>query len=121
MNAITSLRAAAATLAAAMLVATPAKAAEPAENLDCIVFLAAALGTVEEAEPRIGIASALGWFIGQYEQQTGKPLGEELSARARSLGTSDMQGISDKCLPRMQAYGERLSALGEKMTDSSGQ
>ncbi|QYJ06279.1 hypothetical protein [Qipengyuania flava] len=121
MNAITSLRAAAATLAATTLVAAPAKAAEPTENLDCIVFLSVALGTVEEAEPRIGIASALGWFIGQYEQQTGKPLGDELGERARSMSTKDLEGISGKCLPRMEAYGKRLSTLGERMTDSSSQ
>ena len=107
-----------AALAAFALAATPATAQDistPAENLDCAIWAAYMAGTNEDPEAEAAFAIALSWFTGLYEGQTGRSIDEPLVARATQLTDEDIHAIGSRCVPRFEAYGNRLSVLGDRL------
>lgn len=112
-----------AALAAFALAATPATAQDataqdigtPAENLDCAIWAAYMAGTNEDPEAEAAFAIALSWFTGLYEGQTGRSIDEPLVARATQLTDEDILTIGGLCVPRFEAYGNRLSVLGDRL------
>jgi hypothetical protein len=111
-----------AALAALALMASPVSAQEaatPEENLDCAIWAANLTGSVEEtSEDFAAFGMVMTWFIGLYEGQVGRPIGEPLEARARQLTDADFEAIGERCLARMAAFGERLTVLGDKLQAS---
>ena len=108
-----------AALAAIAMVTSPAAAQEvatPAENLDCAIWAANLAGSVEEtSEDMAAFGMIMTWFIGLYEGQVGRDIDEPLAARARELTDADFEAIGERCLPRMAAFGNRLTVLGDKL------
>lgn len=107
-----------AALTALALVASPAAAQDlgtPAENLDCAIWAAYVAGSNEDSEVQAGFGIVLSWFIGLYEGQTGRRIDDAMAARAAQLTDQDVAAIGERCLPRVEAYGDRLSALGDRL------
>jgi hypothetical protein len=111
-----------AALAPLALVASPASAQEaatPAENLDCAIWAANLAGSVDEnSEDFAAFGMIMTWFIGLYEGQVGRAIEEPLAARALELTDADFAAIGERCLPRMAAFGDRLTVLGDKLQAS---
>jgi hypothetical protein len=113
-----TVRALAAALAALVLATSPAAAqqdATAAENLDCAIWAAFVAGANDDPEVETAFGIILSWFVGLYEGQTGRVVDAAFTARAEQLTDEDLQAIEERCLPRVEAYGERLSALGDRL------
>jgi hypothetical protein len=108
-------------LAAAMLLATPASAqqATPQENLDCAVWAAVKIGVAQDDKANYALSIALGWFIGQYEGRTGEVVGTPLALRAMELDGAAVDRLTDTCLGRFRAFGDRLTNLNQQLLKSA--
>jgi hypothetical protein len=106
-------------LAALLLIAAAPAAAQdqgtPTENLDCAIWAAYLIGTTEDADASQGLGFALSWFVGLYEGQTGEPIDAAMRARVATMTQDDLVAVEKRCIPRMQAYGDRLTQLGDEL------
>lgn len=109
------------TLAAAgSLLASPAQAQPitPQDNLDCAIWAAVAGGASEDEKFKNVLAIALGWFIGQYEGQTGKLIDEQLEQGVKTIDEAKYQASATICMARLGGFGQRLSKLGSGLSES---
>lgn len=103
---------------AGLLLASPAQA-QPItaqDNLDCAIWAAVAGGASEDEQFKNVLAIALGWFIGQYEGQTGKLIDEELEQGVRNIDDAKYQASAGICMARLGEFGQRLSTLGSGLS-----
>ena len=105
---------------AALLLAAPAnaheeQAFEPAftaeEDLDCAIFVAslmAELGPDMTPDNRVGLTSAITYFVGRYEAQRGLDLADAFVERYPAFMARDPREIEQTCSVRMRAFSTRL-------------
>jgi hypothetical protein len=108
-------------LAAALALATPAAAqqATPQENLDCAVWAAYKIGVSQDDQVKNALSIAVAWFIGQYEGQVGEVIDPAMAARAQELDLAAVEALTEPCVERFQAFGDRLSTLGAQLSAAS--
>ena len=106
--------------ATALLAATPLSAQEseefePAftaeEDLDCAIFVAslmAELGPEMTPDNRVGLTSAITYFVGRYEAQRGLDLSEAFVDRYPAYQERNPAEIEQTCSVRMRAFSVRL-------------
>jgi hypothetical protein len=106
-------------LAALAFATSPVSAQEtatPAENLDCALWAANLAGGAEDnSEDFAAFGMIMTWFIGLYEGQVGRDIDEPFAARAQELTDADFETLAERCLPRMAAFGDRLTVLGDSL------
>jgi hypothetical protein len=107
--------------ATAMMLAAPAAAqqATPQENLDCAVWAAYKIGVSQDDTVKNALSIAVAWFIGQYEGQTGTVIDAAMAARARELDAAGVDRLTDTCVGRFGAFGDRLSSLGAQLSGAA--
>ena len=100
------------------LLATPAQAQPitPQDNLDCAIWAAVAGGASQDEKFKNVLAIALGWFIGQYEGQTGKLIDDELEQGVRNIDDAKYQASAGVCMARLGGFGQRLANLGSGLS-----
>ncbi len=109
------------TLAAAAILAVPAAAqqATSQDNLDCAVWAAYKVGLTQDDQARNALSIAMAWFIGQYEGQTGLAIDAALVARAKEFDVAGIDRLTDPCVKRFGAFGDRLTALGAELSKAA--
>ncbi|WP_108787499.1 hypothetical protein [Erythrobacter sp. Alg231-14] len=115
------------TLGAALVAFTPLhaqdEAFEPAFNaesdLDCAIFIGALMAESEAAmtpDNRLGLTSALTYFVGRYEAQRGIEIADAFAERYPiylDLNPAELQQI---CSVRMRAFSARLQEVTSVMS-----
>jgi hypothetical protein len=87
------------------------------ESLDCAIWSSFMVGRIEDANSKMGLASVMGWFIGQYEGMTQHTIDDAMVARSAEMTAQEMDTIGKTCLPLMKDYGARLVATGKRLTE----
>jgi len=107
---------------AALLLSSPAGAQQATvdQNLDCAIWASFRLGVSQDEAERTGLMIATAWFIGLYEGQSGRKIGEVMGARAMALSPQEVQALESSCLPRFQDFGNRMTKLGSDLKASGG-
>ena len=105
---------------AALLITAPASAHEEGrfepgftaeEDLDCAIYVAslmAEMGPDMTPDNRIGLTSAITYFVGRYEAQRGTELAEAFVDRYPAFQQRDPREIEQTCSIRMRAFSTRL-------------
>ncbi len=98
------------------------EAFEPAFNaesdLDCAIFIGALMAEGEaEMTPdnRVGLTSALTYFVGRYEAQRGIEIAEAFSERYPVYLELNPTEIQQVCSVRMRAFSARLQEVSSAM------
>jgi len=91
----------------------PAFSAE--EDLDCAIYvgaLMAEMGAEMTPDNRVGLTSALTYFVGRYEAQRGLELTQAFTERYPLYQQRDSVEIEQTCSVRMRAFSTRLQQVG---------
>lgn len=112
-----------------MLAAAPMQAQETApapagptmqDDLDCAIFLAYVLGTMEQAqateEEKTGVMVGMIFFIGRYEGAGGDDIEGAMVERFKEFQPSDLDRLRMPCAARMESMGSRLISAGDAIT-----
>lgn len=104
----------------------PAFTAE--DDLDCALYIGALMAEMDTTmtpDNRIGLTSALTYFIGRYEAQRGLDVADALAERYPLYLNRNSAQIAQDCSIRMRSFGSRLqlaqSALAEAERDAAAQ
>jgi len=99
--------------------AQPTSLPEPAftaeEDLDCAIYvgaLMAEMGADMTPDNRVGLTSALTYFVGRYEAQRGLALTEAFLQRYPTYRDRNPAEIEQTCSVRMRAFSVRLQQAG---------
>jgi len=97
----------------------PAFTAE--EDLDCAIFIGALMAESEAemtTDNRIGLTSALTYFLGRYEAQRGLNLKQAFIDRYPAFLERNPTEVQQTCSVRMRAFSVRLQDVPATMPSS---
>ncbi|MGB3711736.1 MAG: hypothetical protein WA985_08610 [Erythrobacter sp.] len=96
---------------------SPAFSAE--DDLDCAIYVGALMAEMSDRmspENRVGLTSALTYFVGRYEAQRGTDLTEAFRERYAIYRERDPAQIEQVCSVRMRAFSNRLQQSGSALS-----
>ncbi|TIX50274.1 hypothetical protein E5222_08290 [Alteraurantiacibacter aquimixticola] len=104
-----------------MVLAVPATAQEaqmdPIVAKQCSVWASFMSTNIEDEGTQRALLFATNYFTGYYEGATGRAIGDVMDREALEEVARDLQGYTQICAAEMEAFGTRMSAWGNMLTD----
>lgn len=98
----------------------PEAAFTPEEDLDCAIYIGALMAESEAEmtpESRLGLTSALTYFVGRYEAQRGTPLGQAFAERYPLYSERNPQEVEQTCSLRARGFASRMQDAARVMAE----